>query len=276
MSRPAFVFVHGYWHNSASWAQVIPALKARGYAAHALDLPGAGANAKLPRSFLDRDATAFASEPSPNASVTQEERTRAVIDVIEAAGQPVVLVGHSMGGATISDVAENAPESISALVYVAAFLLAPGIPPIHVIQHETMAAALVPSLFGADPAVVGALRLDPRSEDADYRARFKSAFYADVGDAEVAAFLPSLHCDEPLSTAVRPSAVTAGRMGSIPRHYVRCAADRAITIEGQDYMIASMDASLGSATVRHTLAASHSPFLSQPDALAEILASVAG
>jgi len=276
MTRPAFVFVHGYWHNSGTWAQVIPALKARGYAAHALDLPGAGANAKLPGSFLARDAAAFATEPSPNAAVTQEERTRAVIDVVKAAGAPVVLVGHSMGGATISDVAENVPESVATLVYLTAFLLAPGVPPIRVIQHETMKAALVPSLFRADPTAVGALRLDPRSEDANYRAKFKAAFYGDVGDAELNAFLPSLHCDEPLSTAVRPSAVTAGRMGSIPRHYIRCTADRAITIEGQDYMLSSMDAAFGATTVRHTLAASHSPFLSQPAALVEILAGVAG
>ena len=43
--RPAFVFVHGAWHNAATWHKLIPLLEARGYVARALDLPGAGANA---------------------------------------------------------------------------------------------------------------------------------------------------------------------------------------------------------------------------------------
>ena len=276
VSKPAFVFVHGYWHSSGTWDRLVPALKAKGYTTCTPDLPGAGRNAKLPSSFLTRDTAAFATEPSPNAAVTQEERTRAVVDVVKAAGKPVVLVGHSMGGATVSDVAEIIPGSVVALVYLTAMLLPPGVPPVHVAQHETMAAALVPSLLRAEPEVVGALRLDPRSEDADYRANFKATFYGDVDDAELTDFLLALHCDEPLSTFVRPSAVTAERFGAIPRHYIRCTGDRAITIEGQDYMIASMDAALGTTTIQHTMAASHSPFLSQSAALANLLADIAG
>jgi pimeloyl-ACP methyl ester carboxylesterase len=94
-SKPGFIFVHGAWHNAGTWKHVIPRLEAEGYVARALDLPGAGANAKLPVAYSRRplDAAAFASEPSPNAGVTQEERTRAVIAAIEALGRPAVLVG---------------------------------------------------------------------------------------------------------------------------------------------------------------------------------------
>ena len=276
--KPAFVLVHGYWHNSGCWSEVVPRLQARGFEVATLDLPGAGVNAKLPASFLKRplDPAAFAVEPSPNAAVTQEQRTQAVIDLIRSLGRPVVLVGHSMGGATISDVVEAAPESIAAVVYLTAFLLAPGAPPISVITHETMAAAIVPSLFAADPAVVGALRIDPRSADPDYRARLKDCFYGDVSDEVVAEIAPTLHCDEPMSTALRPSAVTAARFGTVPRHYIRCAEDHAITLAGQNHMLALADSALGGETIVHTLQASHSPFLSQPDELTDLLASVAG
>jgi pimeloyl-ACP methyl ester carboxylesterase len=82
---PAFVFIHGAWHSAATWLKLMPLLEARGYVACVLDLPGAGANAKAPSSYDRRplDAAAFASEPSPNASVTQEDRTRAVIALVE-------------------------------------------------------------------------------------------------------------------------------------------------------------------------------------------------
>jgi 4-hydroxy-4-methyl-2-oxoglutarate aldolase len=82
----AFVLVHGAWHNAASWAQIVPMLEAEGYGVRAVDLPGAGAGAKVPTSYLNRpiDARAFASEPSPNADVDQEKRTRSVIAIVEA------------------------------------------------------------------------------------------------------------------------------------------------------------------------------------------------
>jgi hypothetical protein len=65
--------------------------------ARALDLPGAGANAKAPSSYDRRplDSVAFSSEFSPNAGVTQEDRTRAVVDFVDETnrqtGAPVVL-----------------------------------------------------------------------------------------------------------------------------------------------------------------------------------------
>lgn len=276
--KPTFVLIHGYWHDSGSWTPILPLLTRAGYEAHALDLPGAGSNAKNPQSYRRRpfDPAAFATEPSPNAGVTQEQRTQAVVDRVRAIGRPVVLVGHSMGGATISDVAETIPDSIVAAVYLTAFLLAPGTPPIAIMQHETMAAALVPSLFSADPEKAGALRLNPLSGDADYAARFRRAFYGDVGEAELAEFIPHLHPDEPLGTAVRPSAVTKLRFGKVARHYIRCTEDNAITAAGQDFMIAAVDAALGTATATYTMeGSSHSPFLSRPAELADLLTGIA-
>ena len=280
-SRPAFVLVHGAWHGAATWSQVVPRLEARGHVAHALDLPGAGANAKLPSSYHRRplDAAAFASEPSPNAGVTQEDRTRAVIAAIEAVrrqtGAPVVLVGHSLGGATVTAVAEAIPDQLHAIVYLCAFMLPPGMPVIAMVQNPIM-EPLVPSLFLANPAEVGALRIDMRSEDSGYRERIKLAFYGDVGAAEFAGILGQLHCDEPAAPALTPSAMTQERFGRVPRHYFRCLEDRAISIAGQDFMISAVDAAMGNHTAIRTFATSHGPYVSQPDGLAEALVAVAG
>jgi len=280
--KPAFVFVHGAWHGAQTWQKVVPVLEAQGHACHALDLPGAGMHARLPSAFVNRplDTSAFATEASPNATVTQGERTDAAIAAVKTAvaegSGKVVLVGHSLGGITLSPVAEAVPDLLHAVVYLTAFMLGPGMPAIAMIQHETMAAALVPGLFAADPAAVGALRIDTRTQDADYRTRLKAAFYADVDEAEFEAFRQHLHCDEPVAVALEPSRVTKAQFGKVPRHYIRCDADQAITPQGQDFMITAMDDAMGNATLVHRLSASHSPFLSQPERLAAILVGIAG
>ena len=279
--KPGFVFVHGAWHNHNTWDAVARRLQAKGFVTRAFDLPGAGVNAKLPQSWLKRpfDAQAFASEPSPNADVTQAERTEAVInEVRETASRAngrAVLVGHSLGGATVSHVAEAVPDLLWAAVYVSAFLLPPGMPPVEMIRDPSMADALVPSLFAADPPSIGAMRVDFRSADPAYRERIRQAYCGDIDGEAFETALAHLHCDEPAQVTTVPSPVTRERFGRVPRHYIHCTQDRAVTPAGQKKMIAMMDEAMGNATAVHTLAASHSPFDSQPGPLADILAEIA-
>ena len=277
MKNPAFLFVHGAWHGEATWRHLLPMLRDAGFDARALDLPGAGRYARMPKSFTARpfDATAFATEPSPNSDVTQADRTDAVVALVEEMGGDIVLVGHSLGGITISAVAEAVPHKLRAVVYLTAFMLPPLMQAMTMIRHETMAGALVPSLFCADPAVVGALRINPTAEDAGYVSQLRAAFYGDVSDADFAEIRASLHCDEPAGGAVTPSPVTPARFGTVKRHYVRCSTDRAIRPAGQDFMIGAVDSAVGGATEVHTLDASHSPFLSKPSALLGILKLIA-
>lgn len=277
--KPGFVFVHGAWHNGACWDKVIGLLEADGFPCAAIDLPGAGANAAVPAALQAREMAALATEPSPNAGVGQEERTNAVTDCVEQVAErsngKVVLVGHSMGGVTISPVAEAIADKLEAVVFLTAFMLPPGMPAIAMIQDPAMADAVVPSLFVADPQVVGALRIDTLSEDPDYRARLREAFYGDLDEEAFLKAVAQLHSDEPAQVAVNPSMVTPQRFGSVARHYVRCHQDRAITPAGQEKMIGLTDAALGGETSVHELHASHSPFYSQPEELAAILKKIA-
>src|ERR1700682_919119 len=93
----------GGWHNHSAWDRVTPILRASGFAALTLDLPGAGVNAIAPTSLGIRpfDPAAFAAEQSPIAGVTQEERTQAVVALVKEAASlsdgKVILVGHSAG-----------------------------------------------------------------------------------------------------------------------------------------------------------------------------------
>jgi len=73
LTKAVFVLVHGGWHSHSAWDSVTPILKANGFAALTLDLPGAGVNAIAPTSLGLRpfDHATFAAERSPMAGVTK-------------------------------------------------------------------------------------------------------------------------------------------------------------------------------------------------------------
>jgi pimeloyl-ACP methyl ester carboxylesterase len=279
-TKAVFVLIHGGWHNHSAWDNVTPILKANGFAALTPDLPGAGVNAIAPTSLRCSpfDPAAFAAERSPSAGVTQQQRTQAVVALVKEAASlgdgKVILVGHSAGGMTISAVAEQVPNLLFAVVYLAGFMVPNGMPLLAMLQHETLSAALAPGLFVGDPTAIGATRIHVGSTDEAYRSLLKAAFYGDLSEAEFAHAASQLHCDESNAGAIAPSEITPGGFGTVPRHYIRCTQDHAIPLTGQDHMIATVDAAIGGRTTIHTLASSHSPFLSQPASLAKILIGI--
>ena len=280
--RPAFVLIHGSWHGAWAWNEMTPLLAKAGYASIAIDLPGAGTRTRLPQSFLKRplDKAAFATEKSPVAGVTQQDRTEAAIDAVNhAAGLgngKVVIVGHSWGGVTISHVAEAVPDRLHALVYLTAFLLPNGMTAGAMLGDPAFKTGQVAPLFMADPVKTGGLRIDPRSQDPDYVAKAKQAFYHDVSDGRFAAIANLLHCDEVGSTAGVPMAIGAARYGKVARHYIHMSDDRAIPAVAQDRMVELIDASgIGGKTTVHRMPGSHSPFFAQPEDLLAVLDGIA-
>src|SRR5579864_185825 len=99
-----FILVHGAWQGAWVWDAVTAGLHLRGHQVRTLDLPGSGA---------DRTVA---------ADVTLESYARAIGDAVTAAGAPVTLVGHSMGGIAVSAAAELVAHSLERLVYLSAFL----------------------------------------------------------------------------------------------------------------------------------------------------------
>jgi hypothetical protein len=104
----------------------------------------------------------------------------------------------------------------------------------------------------------------------------KAAFYADVSDEQFAAVVNLLTPDEPAAVFGASAKGTAERWGSLPRTYIRCVDDQAIPVAAQDLFIAEADAlTPANPTKVETLTASHSPFISMPEELAALLASIA-
>jgi pimeloyl-ACP methyl ester carboxylesterase len=233
------VLIHGAWHGAWCWGRLIPALAARGREAIAIDLPGAG------------------DDTTPLASVTLDLYAKRVVETLEHLAEPAVLVGHSMGGLSITAAAERAPERIAKLVYLCAYLPRDGESLLGLAGQIDPADVVMKTNFSADG-------LSVTVEDDG----IKPAFYGDCRDEDVAFAKARL---KPL--AVQPAAatmhVTADRFGRVPRVYIECTEDRAIPIAHQRAMAAA-----ASPIEVHTLNTSHSPFFSAPDALAEILAKL--
>jgi pimeloyl-ACP methyl ester carboxylesterase len=278
----ALVLVHGAWHGAWTYERVIPPLAGRGLRVLARDLPGHGLNARYPGRYFERplDAASFAAEVSPAAGITLDAYVDSVvasIDLLRPHGvDRVTLVGHSMGGVVLTAVGERVPERIAQLVYLTAFMPADRVPAVAYIGAPENEGEMVGPQLLADPQRVGALRIDHRSGDPAYRARTVEAFFGDLEAADATACANLLTPDVPVQPMATPIALTRERWGALPRHYVRCLRDRAIRPALQDRFIAEADAfTPGNRTVVHTLDSSHSPFFSQPDALAELLAGIA-
>lgn len=277
----SFVLIHGAWHDHHTWDFVVPVLENAGHLVTALDLPGAGVNAKYPSSYLRRpfDLEAFTAEHSPNANVTQNERTDAVIAAVrklnEKSSSKAVLVGHSLGGLTVSHVAEAISDELSAVVYCSALMLPSNMLHAQMDAHETMNGRLTPHLQIGDPVKTGVIRINPKSDDPKYRALVKAAFYADVTEERFQLALSYLATDEPVQVTKIPSPITKKNFGTISRHYIQCTQDNAIPLAAQREMVSLVDADMNNVTTVHSLESSHSPFFSHPKEVARILNEIA-
>jgi pimeloyl-ACP methyl ester carboxylesterase len=230
-----FVLVHGSFHGAWCWERVTPRLVDAGHDVRALDLPGHGDDhtglAELSRAlYVERVATAVAAER-----------------------EPVVLVGHSMGGTVISEVAERVPERVKRLVYLCAFLPRDGQSLRDLAKTDTE-SALMPALVIDEASGTHWVREDGA----------RAAFYHDCPEEEGARAIRRL-TREPLSVVATPIHTTAERFGRVPRDYIECTEDRALGPSLQRRMHQAQPCRV------RALPSSHSPFYSMPEALARLL-----
>ena len=239
-STATFVLVHGSWHASWMWRDVVPLLEAQGHRAVAIDLPAHG-----------EDAT-------PASDVTLDSYARAVCGAVNAQSEPVVLVGHSMAGVVITQAAERCPENIELLVYLCGFLPRNGEALVDLDQS------------GTDSLVPSNVVVDRESGCSDVRRdAIRQAFYGDCSPEHFEFAMAGWQA-EPLAPLATPVRVTAERFGRIPRVYIECLEDRAVAPALQRAMYEASPCR--EVISMHT---SHSPFFSAPEDLVRHLAFVA-
>ena len=239
-----FVLVHGASHGSWCWDKVVPLLEAQGHEAIAVDLPG----------------NTYGEFDIPAAQVTLDSYAQNVCKVLDQLEEPVVLVGHSLGGLTITQTAEYRPDKIRSLVYLTALLLGPGV-------------AMMPVASRDPEAVKAALQRDSWivSEDLSTIAfpeeSLQARFYNDCSDDDVA-WAKSMVVPQPSGPLLDPLQTTDANFG-LPKVYIECLQDGAIWLPYQQEMQANIPCDR---TI--TMDTGHSPFLSAPEELASHLISI--
>ncbi|MFI9031062.1 alpha/beta fold hydrolase [Streptomyces sp. NPDC053560] len=266
--QPTFVMVHGANGNAASFAPLITALAADGHRAMAVDLPGHGPDGNFPPSYqAPQDLAGFATAPSTVLSATTlADNARHVVRVVRRAARngPVILVGHSMGGATITQVANRVPELIERLVYLSAFCCVRLRSVLDCYLTPEGASTLLPGIPSVKvPEGWGISRTNWRSADPEFLAAAKAALAADYSDAAFLAALNTFEPDEAAAVSTDDARGHRAAWGRIPRTYVRYTQDRAIPLALQDRMIAEADeATPGN---RFDVCSLHAPHLGPED-----------
>jgi pimeloyl-ACP methyl ester carboxylesterase len=241
-SHSTFILIHGAWHGAWAWDAIVPLLNAAGHDAIAIDLPGNGQDATPPQHVtLDLYATHVAAR-------------------VDALADPVILVGHSMGGMTVAQTCELRPDRIALAVYLCAFLLPDGLSVI-----DFYDAYLQPWMRGAHARVT----YDPqRLYSSIDPASAVNVFYQRSDPALAEAAAQRL---KPQPEGARRSRIhlTAARFGSVPRVYIETLNDLSVHLPLQRKM-----QELTPCLATYGLDSDHAPQLSQPDALAQLLLDV--
>lgn len=228
------VLVHGAWHGAWCWQPVTDLLAERGVSALAIDLPGHGDDTG-PLTDLHGHGDAI----------------RRTLDGIDG---PVVLVGHSYGGAAVTDAGTH--PAVRHVVYVSAFCLDAG---------ESIVANDVPG-GEAGSALDDALTIAEDGTATVDPVGAHRGFFADCPDDVAEAAVARLGAERMDGFAQTPRAVAWRER---PTTYAVCSEDLAVQPALQRNLAARCDEVVEWPT-------SHSPFLSRPDLVADLLADLAG
>ena len=276
-----FVFIHGSHSNSFAWGPLLRELTLHGHRALAVDLPGHGFGATRPAAYqAPQDLASLAAAPSTIAGASFADGVEHVAGVVRRAAEhgPVIAVGHSRGGLTLTALGNTIPDLLDRIVYISAWCCVDGSPADYMQGPEYATSALndvPPQLVTGDPAALGAIRMNWRTADAPTLAALKLSMMADCTDAEFLTYLATMDLDESLDAGT--DRAEAGTWGRIPRTYVRLTGDTSIPLALQDRFIKEADAltPANPFDVR-SLDTSHVGFQIHPEQAAALLSDLAG
>lgn len=235
---PTYVLVHGAWADESAWSMVRNQL-----AVHAnvvvVNLPAHG------------------TDQTDGRKVGQAEYVKAVSDVINQQAGKVILVGHSMAGMIISQIADKMPNKIDKLIYVSAFLPKNG-----------------QSLNGIVDQFLNGQKLDIFEFNQDYtligvkKEALPTVVCADCPQ-DMQETLVKYHRPDPVK-AFNDKVVLGANFAAVPKYYISTKNDNAVPYALQQQMIKGN----GKVKKVYEMETSHLPFVVQPEKFLEIISSI--
>ncbi len=235
-----FVLVHGAWQAPYAWQKVKQQLESKGQKVIVVELPAHGSDQTSP------------------AQVSIDSYSQKVIDAINTTEGKVILVGHSMGGIVVSEVAEKIPSKIQKLIYVGAFVPANGqsLMELSMMDKQSLlGASIVPSQ--------DQLTLDVKKEN------LINIFCQDATKDEQEMVLKNYRA-EPATPFTNKVTVTDQNFGSVDKYYIHTTQDHAVGIDLQNQMVKA-------ANITHVYSVNtgHCPFITQPAEITKLLLQIA-
>ena len=232
--KPTVVLVHGGWADSSGWNAEIASLQRRGYPVIAPANPLRG---------LNSDA----------------DYVRSVLETISG---PIILVGHSYGGAVITNAARGVPN-VEALVYIAAFAPDDG-------ESLAQLVTMNPGTqITPDALIERPYPLPGGGEGIDLYIRAENFHDAFAGDLPLSTTRLMQATQRPFSVAAFTEPSGAPAWKEIPSWYLVATDDHAIPPATQWFMAGRAGATTAS------VSASHVPMMSQPDATTRLILQAA-
>ena len=234
-----YVLVHGAYHGKWCWYKVIPILEKDGNKVYAIDLPGHG------------------QDNTPPEDVTLEKYKEKILQTINKIDGQVILIGHSLGGISISSVAETVPDKIESLIYLSAVLPIDG------------ESAFVASSLDPNPNETVFYEISDNKKTVKVIPDLaKDIFYNTCSDKDKEYGISKLSAQamEPFFATVN---LSKERFGNIPKYFIETLKDEALSIEIQRIWHQRTKCE-----AIYSLDSGHSPFFSMPKKLAEAILAI--
>ncbi|SDM46887.1 Pimeloyl-ACP methyl ester carboxylesterase [Catalinimonas alkaloidigena] len=234
-----FVLVHGAWQAPYAWQFVEAQLNELGQKVVVVQLPAHG------------------DDPTPPAETSMELYKKTVVSAIKKIPGKVILVGHSMGGAVVTAVAEQIPHKIDKLVYVGAFVPGNGQTLFELAAYNTE-SLLGPALEPSEDFLTFGIKSD----------QIVPIFIQD-GSPALQQLVLDQYQPEPAPPFDDPIAVTDRNWGKVDKYFIHTLQDNNLGPDFQEMMFTA-----AGITRIYPIESGHCPFLSRPTETTTILLNI--
>lgn len=209
-TKGTFILIHGTNVGGWNWYKIVPLLEAQGYTAISFDLPAMG---------IDR---------TPIKNVTLQTHVNKVLEILDSLSEPAFVVGHSYGGAVLSEVCEARPDKVKKAIYLAGLMLQDGQIVLEANAQDPWSETKNNSIieYGQNGERLTIL-LNPNAT--------KELLCNDGCSVKDINLIQSLLKSQPASTFIAPISIGAN-FSSVPKAYISTLDDKTVPTKFQEIM----------------------------------------